>query len=368
MSAVPNGQRLTALRELEGETQSATAARLGISQAMVSKIEKAERPLGLEVVVRACSEYHVPEGFFFVAPSVLDISYPTFRKHSAAKLADERRIVRRYKEASRSFAAASAASGYHELRLPPGLENADVEVAALRIREAVGVPASDPVPNVARLLERLGFGVIVDLDGEVAVDDPKHAGISIPANGIGRPLIALAKPMRGEDQRMTLAHELGHHIWDRSHSLPWTSTRSPEERRAYDFAGALLMPKAMVVKRVTENLNLVGYLPIKAEYGVGVDAIVMRAKKLGMISPERVRSLFIQLSARGWRRQEPVEVVRERPLLFGQSMERAVGLTGLAVEKLTALPAGMVFRWMERTPEPGSVVDLASWRIKRIER
>lgn len=362
---VPVGARLTALRELEGITQSSLAERLGVTQAMVSKIEKAERPLSLDLVDAACREYGVPPGFFYVAPTALDVSLPTFRKHSAAKASDERRIVRRYKEAARAFAAASQASGYHESKLPADLHDSDPETAAARIRELAGLDPKAPVPNMTRLLERLGFGVIADLDGDKLPDDPKHAGISIPTVETTRPLIALAKPMSGQDQRITLAHELGHHIWDRSLTRAWTSTRSPEERRTYDFASALLLPRQVIVDRVTETLNLHGYLPLKADYGIGVGAIIMRAKTLALISPERARSLFIQLSARGWRTTEPVDVAQERPLLFGQTIERAAGLTPRAVEHLTALPASTVFHWIDREPAPDTIIELTAWRRRR---
>lgn len=362
---VPVGQRLTALRELEGATQTEVAKRLGVGQGMISKIEKGERPFPADLVDRASEAYGLPRAFFFVPPSILGASPPTFRKHSDARVADERRVARLYKEAARAFELASELSGYHESLLPAELADETPEAAAVRVRSLVGVGEREPIRNSARLLERLGFGVVMDLDRGDIAEDPKHAGISIPTLGASRPLVALAKPMRGEDQRLTLAHELGHHIWDRELARPLTSTRAPEERRAYEFAGALLMPREMIAERVTEDLNLVGFLPIKAEYGVGVDAIIMRAKSLGVLSPERVRSLFIQRSSRGWRNAEPVEVSQERPLLFGQAMERAVGLTQRAVEALTSLPASMVFQWMERAPEPEAVVDLTAWRARR---
>jgi len=362
---ITNGHRFTALRELLGQTQGQLAERLGVAQPVVSMIEKASRPLSLELAEKAASEFSLPLAFFFVPPSTLDVAHPTFRKHSAARAADERRVVRLYREAARAFAAASETSGYHTQGLPDSLAESDPETAAVHVRAAAGVSSLAPILNMTRLLERLGFGVVTNLDPERPTDDPRHSGVSIPSVGSSRPLIALAKSMNGQDQRITLAHELGHHIWDRSFSQVWKSTRSPEERRAFDFAGALLIPRDVITSRVTETLNLVGYLPIKAEFGVGVDAIVMRAKKLGVISSDRARSLFIQLSARGWRKQEPVEVAQERPLLFGQSVERAVGLTQDAVEDFTALPAPIVFPWLGRDPEPEPVVDLAAWRASR---
>ena len=52
---------------------------------------------------------------------------------------------------------------------------------------------------------------------------------------------------------------------------------------------------------MSESLNLHGYLPIKATYGISVGAIIMRARDLGILSADRARSLQIQLSSQGWR-------------------------------------------------------------------
>lgn len=363
-----NGQRLQALRELEGLTQGALAERLGTSQPAISQIEKAERPLRPELATRAQGEFGVPESFFTVPPSLLDISFPTFRKSSAAKLADERRIVRQYREASRVFETASRSSGYHEALLPD-LSQLEPEDAATKVRSLGGTSVDGPITNMTRLLERLGIGVITHLDNE-GTAEPKHAGISIPTVGISRPLIALTAPLPGAVMRFTLAHELAHHIWDRSTAQAWTSTRAPQERRAHAFAGALLLPAAMIKERVSEALNLEAYLRIKADYGVSVGAIIIRAQHLGVVSPDRARSLHIQLSSRGWRRDEPVEVAPERPLLLKQSLERVTGLSVSRVEQLSGLPAAMVFHWIghEVPAVSDGVVDFSEWRKNRVRQ
>lgn len=367
-SATLNGQRLLALRELEGLTQTELARSLGVSQPSLSKMEKAARPLTQELVERAEARFHLPRSFFEVPPSLLDVSVPTFRKSSAAKATDERRIVRKYREAARVFAAASEASGYIESKLPANLgHNDDVEAVAHHVRNLAGLSAEAAVTNVTRLVEKLGFGVVSHLDHADQDDEEStHSGISIPSTHSTRPLIALPAPLPGAVMRFTLAHELAHHIWDSGSIQRNISTRSPQERRAHDFAGALLLPRTVIANRVTESLHLTGYLPIKADFGVSVGAIIMRAKRLGVIGKDRARSLQIQLSARGWRRAEPVEVTVERPLLLGQAIDRSTTFTISGIERFSALPAALVCQWLERAvPEQDPVVDLQRWRRNR---
>lgn len=365
----PNGQRLLVLRELEGLTQGQLAERLHTTQPMISQIEKAERLLTDDLMERTRVEFALPRAFFFIPPTLLDVSLPTFRKNAKVTVGEERRVVRHYREAARCFGEISAASGYHEFMAPASLGACDVEDAASEIRRLAGISPEEPIRNVTRMLERLGVGVIADLTAPSSLPDAKHSGVSVPSGAVTRPLIALASQMPGAVMRFTLAHELAHHIWDRETGGTWRSTRSPEEKRAHAFAGALLLPRSVVEGYVTETLHLSGYLPLKSKYGVSIGASIVRAQRLGLISAERARSLHIQLSARGWRSDEPVEVATERPLLFAQALRKVSDMTVRHVEQITGLPGAMVFTWLGTTPAPeGDVIDLASWRSRAPNR
>jgi Zn-dependent peptidase ImmA (M78 family) len=256
---------------------------------------------------------------------VTDAGQFTFRKRSRASARDERRVKRLYSEAARLFNSISAASDFRTSALPnPADFNGDPEECAEALRRSAGLGPEDPVKNVTRLLERNGVGVVSDLDDsfEGASD---HVGVSRPNASTDRPLVALTSHLPGAVQRLSLGHEAAHWIFDRHLLSPLGSTRCPEETRAFRFGGALLLPEAVVRKRVSETLSLHGYLRIKADYGISVEAIARRAKDIGVISPDRYRSLSIQLSSQGWRKNEPVEVVQETPRLFGQALERVYG-------------------------------------------
>lgn len=361
---LPNGRRLLALRELLGLTQQDLAHALGVSQPALSKIEKAERPLSTDLIERASHHYNLPARFFHIPPSVLEVGIPTFRKASTARAGDERRILRTYREAARVWADASEASGYHTNQLPDSLATLDVDTAAEQLRRLAGIDVTAPIGNMTRLLERLGIAVIWQLTPTEG-DASAHAGISIPAANPTRPLVALASPLPGDAARFTLAHELAHLIWDQD-TQPWTSSRSPQEKRAHDFASAFLLPADMIRTRVTDTLNLNGYLPIKAEYGASLAAIIMAAKRLQVITPQRARSLFIQLSARGWRTHEPVHVGEEHPRLLAQALQRITTWDTHSIAATTAMPAHTITRWTGETiPDPApeaTIINLTHWR------
>lgn len=340
------GPRLLALRDLKGLTQQELATSAEVSQSFLSLVQKGSRPLPESLAVKLSETYSLPLSFFQMPDGETDAGQFTFRKRARASARDERRVKRLYSEAARLFNAISAASEFRTSELPDPAEfNNDPEECAEALRRSAGLGPEDPVKNVTRLLERHGVGVVNDLDDsfEGASD---HVGVSRPNLGTERPLVALTSQLPGAVQRLSLGHEAAHWIFDRRLASPLGSTRCPEEARAFRFGGALLLPERVVRARVTESLSLHGYLRIKADYGISVGAIARRAKDIGVISPERYRSLSIQLSSQGWRTNEPVDVAQETPRLFGQALSKVYGrhfVTRASDEH--GIDPGLILRW-----------------------
>lgn len=356
MAADLNGDRLLALRQLRGLTQLEMAADLQVSGGFLSQVTRGQKKFPEHLAVAAASTYRVPVAFFVVRDHQADLGPVTFRKTSKARASDEARVVRCYTEAARLFRHASAKSEYHAADLPaPGDFDHEPEHLAMAIRQQLGLGPTDPVANVTRLCERIGVGVVHQLDPESA-ENGQHAGASRPSADSDRPLVALASQLPAAVKRLTLAHELGHLIMDTDLERPLTSVRDPREKRAYRFAGALLLPASVVHARVSETLTLQAYLRIKADYGISVAAVIHRARDLGVISSARQRSLYIQSSSQGWRTDEPVPVADERPLLLGQALTRAYGNNaGARASHVTGVPADLIPLWVGQPdlPAPG---------------
>ena len=377
----PVGQRLTALLSIRGLTQAELATRLGVGQPFLSHIVRGVRPMPPSMVLAACREFGLPSAFFTVTATAADLGPATFRKNSRATARDEARVVTLYDEAARLFRGVSEVSGYHVADLPdPSEYDDDAERVAELLRAASGLGAEDPVPNATRTLERLGIGVVDNLDGVEGVDgldeeSRGHTAVSRPSRHNPRPMIAMVADVPGAVKRLTLLHEVGHLIFDRDLTAPINSTRSVEEKRAYRFAGAFLLPERVVRARVSETLNLHGYLPIKAGYGISVGAIIMRARDLGVLSADRARSLQIQWSSQGWRHNEPVAVADEKPLLLGQALRQAYGQQAAArAAHVFGTPPLWINQWTHTdtdsdvdpsTPARTTVVDLTAVRARR---
>lgn len=367
------GGRIKALSELTGVSRTRLAEGVGATPAMLSKVAGGNQRFPLELASALAESNLVPLDFFVQTDPTVEVVVPTFRKKARASATEQKRIVRLTREAARVFTRASVETDYRPFDFADDADLLeDVEQVAIEVRRAARIEPDVPVPNVTRVLERQGIAVINGLD---PYDDHEadFTGVSLPTAYNRRPLIAVIGHTPGAVARFTIAHEAAHCIWDLDLPSPLTSTRDHRELRAHRFAGALLLPEAAMRQRIHEHTTLRGYLPVKADYGVSVGAIIMRARDLRIITSERARSLQIQLSSLGWRDPaiEPVPVSDERPLLLKQALQRATATDNLSLAAYTGLPPELVRHWAQLDPEPqpdavtADVIDLAAARERR---
>lgn len=345
------GERLLTLRHLTGLTQVEMAARLGVSGGFLSQVTKGSKAFPTSLAQNASMEFKVPQAFFAVRTAPEDVGPVTFKKTSSARARDENRVVALYTEAARLFRHVSAASEYKPSELPAVDAHDDPEDIAVLVRSLGGVRSASPIANMTRLIERLGVGVIHTLDPE-GHSDNSHAGASRPSRVATRPLIALVCDLPGAEQRFTLAHELFHVMADQDLGRGLTLIRDPRELRANRFAGALLLPREAAEEHIGETLTLHGYLKVKAQFGLSVGAIIHRAQDLNLISAGRAKSLYIQWSSAGWRRDEPVPVAKERPLLLNQALQRVYGRSYAAkASHEMGVTAQLISSWVEASSD-----------------
>lgn len=365
MKQVLNGERLTDYRDLLGLSQTTLAEQLGTAQAFVSQVERGEKPFPESLAIDIADLGEVPYSFFTIPPRP---STPvTFRKKASASVRDEKRIMAEHRDAASLFEFVSKEAGYHEAKLPrPEDFGGDVVLLAEEVRRRGGIDPDEPVRNVTRLMERLGVGVLSTLEAGNGCDSD-HVSISRPADADGRPLVAMIVSCSGDRQRLSLAHELGHLIFDRNLMRGVCSTRSSEEQRAFAFASTLLVPDHQIRRAVSDTLTLHGYLPLKAKFGVSVASLIQRAKQMGVITEDRARSLHIQRSSQGWTKHEPINVAVEHAYLLEQSYRRTFpGISNHDVAVQMGQRYALLNHWIEDMPGAltacNNVVALSDWR------
>lgn len=327
MLAASPGERLRTLRDLLGLTQGSLATAANLPQSWISQVETGARDAtteGLQAIARSTG---TPFQFFDVQPAAIPLDSLRFRKSASASKITTRRIHAFFAESYRITDTMLSAEQYPTPPLPYAtsetLDQADLESLARNTREALRLAPDKPIPHLTRVLERAGVAIapIVlsdDVDGPPSSGG--HFGVSY-WGGLGAPaLIGSFAINQGDRARFTLAHEVGHLV------LHTFRPRSADpEDEANKFASALMVPRERAEQEISDRTSLSGYARLKAKWGVSIQSLIMRGHALELISDTRKRSLFVQLSSKGWRKNEPVEVGSESPLLLWSLLTRRFG-------------------------------------------
>ncbi|MBU1801526.1 MAG: helix-turn-helix domain-containing protein, partial [Actinobacteria bacterium] len=93
------GQRLAALRNIEGLTQEGLANELDVSPSFLAAVTNGNKKFPSALAAAAADKFSVPLTFFLVQPDPADVGPVTFKKNSQARKRDEARVVELYSEA-----------------------------------------------------------------------------------------------------------------------------------------------------------------------------------------------------------------------------------------------------------------------------
>jgi Zn-dependent peptidase ImmA (M78 family) len=188
------------------------------------------------------------------------------------------------------------------------------EQAARMIREEWQL-GDGPVGHLVRLLEHHGV-LVVFSPPQVATVDAYSFDSRL------RPVVVL-NPVKYDyyRQRFDVAHELGHLVM---HGDAEPGGRIVEEQ-ANRFAAELLMPAAEIRGLLPPVMGRNAWITLgklKEQWGVSMQALLFRARWLRRLSDVSYRNAMANISARGWRRDEPGLVnIIEQPSLLPRAAE-----------------------------------------------
>lgn len=304
-------ERLKNLRLYLGMNQKEFAAELGIGQPQLSQVERGLRAVTDRHLIAAQLRFGLHRSFFDADPITYTPTSLNYRRHSLTPrqqtMADT--TFGLTEQAVRESADGENSSPRIELKdRDTRLSDADIESIAADIRSAIGVPSDKVINNVTRCVERLGI-LVTGLENPNLPED-KIDGISTPERDSRPFVITLNLDKPGDRLRFSVAHELGHLVLHTENPPLDLKTREAE---ADAFASAFLMPRRALIDQFTPDLTLLGYSQLKAGWGTSIQALIRRSKDLGVITPDRYRKLQMQISSRGWRKNEPVEIPKEHP-------------------------------------------------------
>ena len=296
-----NPEMLVLAREIRGLTQAEIARQTGIVQATVSKYENGTLEVSEEHLQRLSQALDFPPSFFKQQDRVFGSMCLHHRKRQTLSVKQLRQIHAKFNVLLMQIRRLLPSVEIECLRSFPTMlleEYGTPENVARALRGAWKMP-SGPVRNLAAQIESAG-GIIFTL----SLDTEKFDALSLWAPQMP-PVLFVNENFPGDRLRFNLAHEMGHLIM---HTDP-----SPDQEQEADrFAGEFLMP-AEEIKPQLARLSFERLATLKSYWKVSMQALILRAHSLGAISDRQMRTLYMKMSANGWRKKEPVEIPLEKP-------------------------------------------------------
>jgi len=318
--------RLTLARERRGFNKKQVAERIGVSTRAMTSFESGETTPAPLTVARLADVLKFPPSFF-EAQDLEEIpdEAASFRSLSKMSAADRHSAL----------AAGRLALALHDwmstrFRLPepsvpklgPGI---DPETAAQIVR-AEWKLGEKPISNVVHLLEIHGVRVF-------SLAQECHEVDAFSLWRSAQPFVFLNTQKSGEHSRFDAAHELGHLVLHWHHDLPQGKEAEKEANR---FAAAFLMPAASLLSSVPRLPNLQDLIRGKRRWKVSVAAYTHRLHELKRLTDWQYRTLFVDISQRGYRTDEPNAIQRETSQIlnkvFAALRREGVGKVDIARE------------------------------------
>lgn len=344
-------EKFRSARLMQGLSLQELADKLStkISRQALHKYEKGAVIPDSEMIGLLADALHVRPDYFFneIEVKLGDIE---FRKLSKLTAKEENKILEHAKEYLARYIELEQILNIQTSFINPlegfkTIETSDdIEAAAEKVRIEWNL-GSDPIFNVVELLEDNHIKVIFIEAGDA------YDGMQTWEVKHNIPIIAINKSvaMKGDRKRFTAMHELGHLLL----TFPEKILEKEKEKWCHQFAAAILFPKEAVRRELGTQRNRIHIQELgalKKQYGISMQAIIMRAKNLNIISDSYSRSLFIYFRQMNWRTEEPVDYIgAEESNRFDQLLFRGLAEEIISVSKAASLKNQKVAEFRQKS-------------------
>lgn len=274
-------QRLKNARVLAGISQDELVKRIQgmVSKNAISKYEKGQMLADSKVLIALARALSVKPDYFF-RPFAVEINNIEFRKKSKLTVKKSNSIKQRVIDVVERYLELEEFLDIKSDFINPiknlKIKNVkDVERAANKLLKEWNL-GLNALPNIIELLEDKEVKVIEidapdEFDGFSGFADSKY------------PIVVINEHYTIERKRLTALHELGHLLLNFNKNI----TQKDKEKMCFQFAGALLIPEETFRKEVGSkrtHISIPEMIAIKENYGISIQAIMIRARGLEIIN------------------------------------------------------------------------------------
>jgi Zn-dependent peptidase ImmA (M78 family)/transcriptional regulator with XRE-family HTH domain len=318
------GSRLTLARHLAGMRKNELAESIGKTPTAVASYETGRSRPAAATVAKLCIALAVEPAFFLATPGT-ERSEPNSLEPHYRSLRSTTQLVRNQATAYGWLVHDIVAVFERYVEMPsiavPEYSLSDQEPvyrpvsAAQALRKVWGL-GTEPIRHMLRLAENHGL-ICVFSPFQIATVDAYSFESKV------RPIIVL-NPLKGDyyRQRWDLAHEIGHLVLHRD-AEPGNHVAEVEAHR---FAAELLLPTLPIREQLPHRPIWPRLQALKEYWGVSMQALLYRARELGIHSDVTYRNAMMRMSQEGWRRQEPgPRPCVEQPSILPSALELLQG-------------------------------------------
>lgn len=340
MKITVNPEIFMSAREAEGMTQSEVAKAAGVSQGVISKVERGLDGLPAEQLQRI-ADFLGYDVSLFTQPDRVRSGASACLYHLKRKTLPKKVL---HQLEGRMFLASlhgdrvlrdfdtDSERMFHRMDLDDYL-GSPAEVAR-SLRRAWRVPPG-PIGNLMALTESAG-GIVLLAD----FGTRKLFGMSCWSK-TARPFFFLNAEMPTDELRWTLTHEVGHLM------MHGFAPDGDPEAQADEFAAEFLMPQAEIVPQL-RSLEFRRLPALKAHWRVSMKALIRRAEKTGAISKSSAEVLYRQYSARRYASGEPFPIPDEKPTLLEDAIRLHFEEHDYSLEELATVAGLSSKRFVDR--------------------
>ncbi|MDT7543367.1 MAG: hypothetical protein QOE33_3271 [Acidobacteriota bacterium] len=302
MTQTINGDRLKQAREIKGLTQAELAERIHVSQSTIAHLESNNKQLILQPSDSIIEAIAIQTGFsipFFYqeSPPEFPLGSLLFRsRRSTLKREDKRRFHQLgcliYEIAEKMTKRVNTI----QIKIPK-VGNEDPTVAARITRAELGLSPDTPVRNLLNQLEKNGV-LVFALPHTVDEQDAFSVWADTQPR---RPVIVISDNKPADRKRFSLAHELGHLVMH--DTFPQGLKKVEDE--ADLFAGEFLLPEDAMRREIVPPVTLTTLAEKKPRWGVSISALIVRARRLEIITERQAKYLHMQMRDNEWDKKEP---------------------------------------------------------------
>lgn len=325
-------QRLASARKMAGLSLQELSEKIDnyVTRQALQRYEKDEMSPGYDVLKHLADALDVAVDFFYIEQNIVFEGIDYRKRSSQLTKTEAASIEEKVKDKlSRIFSLEfelNIQNPSHYFNYTKEiLTEDDAEEAAQILREEWNL-GYDPIPDVVKMLEDMGFYVL-DIEAPQSFD-----GLKTISNG--KRIIALRKADSGSDvvrRRFTALHELAHHSLQFAPSL----TEKEYEKLCHTFACAVLYPKQKAETELSKNrfhFYENELILIKRRWGISFSAVFSRAFRLGIITPAVYKRFNIGYRKRGFHIKEPGEYCAdEQPNRFEMLVYHALASEAISM-------------------------------------